>query len=452
MKKNKIISLIISVGIAVALWAYVVTNINPEDSQWVYNIPVTFTNEDGVFADRNLTLSEGRNATVNMMFHGNRQDLLKLNNTNVTITVDLSQVVSDGTYNLPYEYSLPDSVNASNITIEKRSTYNIEVLIDKLSTKEIEVRSVFVGNVADDYIADTIVLGNDTIEVSGPRDVVDTISYAQVTLERENLSSSVVDTLPIILYDDADMPVESDEISMSITETSVSLQVNMTKDVALTVQCIDGGGATEEYVVTSIEPQTVKLQGDPELLEGLNTLTVDTVYLGNVEDTYTKEVSIQIPDGLVCLTDTIANVTVQLYNLKEKSFRVTNLEVVNTPEDLRATIGTTSLQVKLRGPAETIDMISSSNIRAVADLSSFGSTTGQFSVPVDIYIDGFSEVGAMYTYSVLIYLSEPIETEETGAEISIESEAEPTTTVSEEAEDQTVATSSGDITADGETE
>lgn len=39
MKKNKIISLLLSLLIAFCLWIYVVTAVTPEDSQWIYNIP-----------------------------------------------------------------------------------------------------------------------------------------------------------------------------------------------------------------------------------------------------------------------------------------------------------------------------------------------------------------------------------------------------------------------------
>ena len=64
-----------------------------------------------------------------------------------------------------------------------------------------------------------------------------------------------------------------------------------------------------------------------------------------------------------------------------------------------------SLQVQSRGPAETVDALTASNVRAVADLSGL-SGTGQFTVNTDIYVDGVSDVGAMGSYSVLVTLSE----------------------------------------------
>ena len=140
MKKNKILSILLSLVIAFGLWIYVVSTVTTDDSQWVYNIPVTFVNEDGLFSDRNLTLKEGRDATVNLKFYGSRQALSKLNNTNVTVSVDLSQVTAPGDWNLVYETQFPESVNENEISIESRSKATIYIEVDKLETKAVEVR------------------------------------------------------------------------------------------------------------------------------------------------------------------------------------------------------------------------------------------------------------------------------------------------------------------------
>ena len=110
---------------------------------------------------------------------------------------------------------------------------------------------------------------------------------------------------------------------------------------------------------------------------------------------YTGTFNIILPDKLTNMTgEETAAVTVELKNLKQKTLRVTNLELSNVPSNLKASLGTVSLQIKVRGPADVMDAVTASSIRAVADLSSIGTSTGQFNVPVDVYVDGFSGVGA----------------------------------------------------------
>ncbi len=431
MKKSKIFSLLLSLLIAVCVWIYVVTTVTPEDSQWVYNIPVTFENEDGLFSDRNLTLVQGRTNTVNLKFKGNRQELSKLSNSNVTVTVDLSEVTGPGSWFLKFDYELPATVSSSSISLEARSSSTVEILVDELTTKEVSVQAVFQGDVAEGYSSDPIEVEYDSLEISGPTDVVGRITTAQVVLERTNLNKTVSDSLSYTFLDEEGNTVSGDEVQCDVSKIGVMMVVNMVKEVPLRVQYIDGGGATSDYVVENIQPSTVTIKGDAEELESLNSLTIAKIDLSAVQTTHTQTVSIVIPDGMTNLTETEATIELELVGLTEKNFRVTNLELANAPdpENLMATLGTASLQVKLRGPAEVMDTVSVSNIRAVADLSFLGNSTGMFSVPVQIYVDGFSNVGAMGTYSALVSISEPVAyTEEVSPEpetyTTLEPEAE----------------------------
>jgi hypothetical protein len=82
---------------------------------------------------------------------------------------------------------------------------------------------------------------------------------------------------------------------------------------------------------------------------------------------------------------------------------------------------------------DEIDQLVASNIRAVADLSTVSSATGQYLVPVSIYVDGFADVGAMGSYSVLVTISDATETT---TAVEVTTAAEDTTAATEETEDE----------------
>ena len=421
MKKNKIISVLLSLLIAICLWFFVVTTVTPEDSQWINNIPVTFTNEDGLFSDRNLTLSEGRDATVNLRFSGKRQDLLKLNNTNVRVLADLTGVTAPGEWHLSYDYELPDTVSSSDISIEGRSATTVDILVAKLDTKEVEVRATFLGDVASGYVQEPMMLEYETVEISGPKDLVDRVSYAQVTLERTNLSKSVSDLLPVTLRDEDGELIESDELRCSVEEIGVEMPVYMVKEVQLTATLIAGGGASADHAICTIEPSSINVKGEPEALEALNSINLGTIDLASVQKNQTKEFDIVVPNGMQNLTtDGTAKVTVELRNLKTQTFQVTNIEYANAPSSgYRVILGTTSLTVQVRGLEDEVSEITASNIRAVADLSGLSNSTGQYRVPVEIHVDGFADVGAVGTYRVLVSIYESGEEDtETPVEVS----------------------------------
>lgn len=420
MQRNKVLTILLSLIIAIGLWVYVVSTVTPDDSQWVYRIPVTFTNEDGLFSDRNLVLASGRDATVNLRFNGKRRDLLKLNNTNVTVTADLSQVTGAGDWRLPYTVELPETVSSSGIEVEERSSSFISINVDKLLTRSVEIRAVFQGDVAEGYTPEAIELEYDSMDISGPRELVDRVSYAQVVLERTNVSRTISENLSFALMDEDGVQIESDDLRCTVNGTAVDkigvlMPVNMIKEVPLRVELIEGGGATADHATVSYDPAQITIKGDPEVLAGLNSIYLGTVDLSGIQNSVTEEFSIVIADGLTNMTGTQAKVTVELRNLKTKTFQVSNIELTNAPENLQARLGTLSLEVQLRGTAEAIDALAASGIRAVADLSGI-LATGTFSVPVEIYVDASSEVGAMGSYSVLVTIAEP--TTETAVEVT----------------------------------
>ncbi len=420
MQRNKVLTILLSLIIAIGLWVYVVSTITPDDSLWVYRIPVTFANEDGLFSDRNLVLASGRDSTVNLRFNGKRRDLQKLNNTNVTVTVDLSQITAAGDWRLPYTVELPDNVTSSGIEVEERSSSYISIAVDKLLTRTVEIRAVFQGDVAEGYTPEAIELEYDSMEISGPRDLVDRVAYAQVVLERTNVSRTISENLSFALMDEDGVQIESDDLRCTVNGTAVDkigvlMPVNMIKEVPLRVELIEGGGATADHATVSYDPAQITIKGDPDVLAGLNSIYLGTVDLSSIQNSVTEEFNIVIADGLTNMTGTQAKVTVELRNLKTKTFQVSNIELANAPENLQARLGTLSLEVQLRGTAEAIDALAASGIRAVADLSGI-LATGTFSVPVDIYVDASSEVGAMGSYSVLVTIAEP--TTETAVEVT----------------------------------
>lgn len=75
-----------------------------------------------------------------------------------------------------------------------------------------EIRCKVVGNVAEGYIAGTIQLLPETLEVRGQQTDIMQISYAQITLDIEDATATVVKLLDYTLYDFNDQPVENKNI------------------------------------------------------------------------------------------------------------------------------------------------------------------------------------------------------------------------------------------------
>ena len=88
-----------------------------------------------------------------------------------------------------------------------------------------------------------------------------------------------------------------------------------------------------------------------------------------------------------------------------RTVSVDNIDLQNVSSGYRASIVTQSLDVQLRGPVESLEQISASQLRVVGDLTDIVSATGRYTVPAKIYLDGPEEVGVVGEYTIVVQVT-----------------------------------------------
>ena len=104
-------------------------------------------------------------------------------------------------------------------------------------------------------------------------------------------------------------------------------------------------------------------------------------------------------------------VTFEIVGLDTKRVNIPNenLSYINMTEGYTAEIMDTALNnVTLRGMSDALAAVSAENVRAVADLAEYGTATGIFAVPVKIYVEGSTSVGAIGEYMLYISIAKEI--------------------------------------------
>jgi len=194
------------------------------------------------------------------------------------------------------------------------------------------------------------------------------------------------------------------EISGNYDTVSVSMPVLMNKELPLKVSLVGGAGATEENCVVDIEPKSIQVAGDTTVLQTLNQLVVATVDLSSFATSYETTVTIPLDNNLRNLSGvTEATVRISVRGLETEKITATNITTTGTNRHVE--IATTSLVVTVRAPAETISQITADNIRVVADLTNYKATSGTVAVPAKVYVDGFSDAGAIGEYVVNVHFT-----------------------------------------------
>ena len=405
--KSKVWSLLLSLVVAIGLWMYVITAVSPDFRTTIHDIPVVFDGESWLLENRNLMITDGMDATVDLVVSGNRSALNKLNRSNVTLKVDLTKVYEAGTVELTYSITPPSDVPSSAITVENRSPAGVKLTVEKRLIQEVPVNVVFSGAVPEDFIADTenVVLDYPVVNIKGPASVVEQIKQARVDVNLEGLTESLSENYRFTLCDEEGNPVDGAQITTDVAEIHLDLKIQRFQVVPLKVNVVYGGGATEGYTRYEIKPSSIRVSGSEAVLADLTELTLGTVNFAELTENTQMAFPINLPEGVTNLTGiTEAAVDVFFVGLSTKEFTTEKIEAINVPEGLAYELMSEVVKVTLRGPTALINQINPEDIIATVDLT--GKEIGASTVKIKITFknEKYSTVGAVGSHTVSITL------------------------------------------------
>lgn len=407
--KNKIWSLLLSVALATGLWMYVITTVSPNSKTTVQDIPVVFEGESWLLENRNLMITGGLDATVDLDVSGNRSDISKLNRSNVVLKVDLTKVYESGTANLTYSIGYPPDVPVGAITVENRSPAAIRLTVEKRLTKEIPVNVAFTGAVPEEFIADTenVLLDYPVVNIKGPASVVEKITQARVDIDLEDRTESLSESYRFVLCDEEGNPMDAAKITTDVAEIHLDVKIQRYKEIPLKLNVIYGGGATEGYTRYEIKPASIRVSGSDAVLADLSEIVLGTVNFAEQTENTQTTYAINLPEGVTNLTGiTEATAEIRFVGLSIKEFTTENIEVINVPEGLDYELMNEVVKVTLRGPIGRINQITPEDIQVTVDLT--GKETGASTVKAAITVRGDTEelIGAVGTHTVSVTLEE----------------------------------------------
>lgn len=397
--KNKILTALLSIVIAVGLWLYVVTVVSPNSDKHYYNIPVTLQSEV-VLQERGLMITTADLPEVSLHLEGNRTDLNKLNSANITIAVDVSRIGEPGTHNLTYTPSYPGDVPNNAISVLSRTPGTITLTVEERVSKQLPVDILYTGSLSEDYMADkeNKELDYENVTIVGPKSVIDQIAMARIEVNLDNRTESISEQFQYTLCNEKGEPVDAQQVTTDVEAVTLSLRIVRVKEIDLVVKVIDGGGATVDTSSITIEPQTIRVSGSDTLLEGLDSLELGTIQLGEMLEDAVLTFPIKLPEGVTNETGVVeATVDVRFPELATKTLKVSNFTAVNVPAGLAADLITKVLEIQVRGPKASIESITEENIAVTVNFAN--EQEGTATVKADIAID-VAGVGAVGTYNI----------------------------------------------------
>lgn len=391
---------IISILLAVGVWAAVSITEYPIIETTFYNIPTTLSPE-GTFAQANqLSAVNAPEQTVTVTISGERGKIGGIKAEDLTAWLDMSTVMLPREYNLPVKISCREETEFEIKSIEPSS---VRVSFDKIISRELPVTPLVENaSVAPGYMSGDPIVTPSAVTVTGPQNTVGSITDVRVRVSPDRVLDSTYDfsTDEMILYNRNSVIADTGMLSFDKTSFSVQIPVFVRKTLPLDVDIIN---APENFdldyfrsqLIYSIDELTIAAPNDK--INERESLSIGTINMREVDVGSRFEFSTEkfLPEGYENLSqiDTIT-VTCPSRGLAKKPIVIMgkDIQFVNRPPQFDFVPVVSGITVSLVGDEKQIAEISSADITAQIDLFDFDMEEGDKNLPVDIIIFSYDRV------------------------------------------------------------
>lgn len=378
MLRNKRFTLVLAFLIAVALWAYVLGEVDPERRITIRNVPIVYTNE-AALEDAGLVITSADHDKVDVSFSARRSIANKISEDDFRAIVNLSGLTrGDNVVELsvtrPSSITL-DSISPQYITITTENSVSVE--------KEIEI--VYSNQVANKEPMITQ-LSTETVTVSGAESAVNKVDrvVADVDSSRITEESNAITVALVALDEEGEEVTEAHLSETNVTVTAIMMN---TKKVSLSVPVkgMESGSITRTIDV----PEEVTIKGPSETLEWIDSVECKEIDLTDVYVDSTIVLEPVLPYGVQLAYESIdPEMRVKVFNASEVSFEFdeTDITVTGVNENTTVTIEDVEIVVTAKGTLSAIGSLTKDDLIITADVTGLynGSHTVQLNITTNV--------------------------------------------------------------------
>ena len=402
LKENDIPIKILSLLVAILLWFYVMDSQDPDLTQPVYDIEVQYTGLSEL-SDAGLIITEGNTATVDIRVTGKLSDLTRLSRTDISTTVDVSSITVPGEYERNYLVDLP---SGSGLTYS-RVTQRVAFTVDRVVTRSVPVHIDIQGQPAEGYVLGGRSLTPEAVTVQGPEQILAQIDHAAALYDVSGATSSVSTVLDYTLVNEAGEPVDMTFITLEQPSVDFELQIHQSGEIPLTVDIIPYGYITDDMIECHIEPESIRISGDPEVVSTTNQINLGSVSIRQLLEDNVTELTLPIilPNGVTTDSEySYATIRISFNNLRQM--------VVNTTSEQFAdispyTYAETGLSLVFMGTEEELSLLTAEDVLITPIYNPDNLTVGENTVSVSVST-GERQVTLIGNYTLTIVVPEEL--------------------------------------------
>ena len=398
IKTNNLVLKISSLAVAFLVWIIVVNVSNPIVTRNI-SVPLNVVNAN-IITDAGKTYSLMGANSVTVSYEVRSRDQSRISASDFNASIDLGDMY-DITGAVPIAVEVVNNKDLIIGAVASKPSI-VRVSIEDLQRKEFTLTTKITGTPSDGFSVGEVKLDKTNVVVTGPVSVIGQISQIGVEIDVSGLDSNESGRAELKYFDaNGNAFVISDNrVSKSFDNVGYSLVMLNGRTLALNFDV--GGTAAQGYKFTGAESTTksIQVRGQPEVLEGLDSITVPASALsvegatGDVN--LTVDIKNFLPANVTAVGDTKVNVTLKVEALDKKSLTLTvnDLNIVGAKPGVATNIVPEKITVVVSGLSANLESVSNADLKATLDVSEMnsGSNVGslKFEPATGLSVDSYT--------------------------------------------------------------
>lgn len=392
---------------AILLWL-VVYNMDDPNKTGTFTTSVTVTNIDHL-TEQNLSYEVlNKSNSVTFTITAKRSYLERLENSNFTATADLKKMVIDSGEKDKARVPVDIVSSMYNAEITYGTKKYLEISLEDLMSKKIQVTGKSKGNVAEGCAVGKVrVISPTVIKVSGPESIVKKVENVEATIDVSDMSIDISDSVVPKLLDEKGKEVDATRLTLSNSTVSIEAKILNVKEVNIKYQTNGTPAAHFRVAEVRMNPSKVKVKGNIAALNALTSIDIpgEALNIEGASDDVTTEVDISeyLPEDveLVDNNQRMVTVTVAIQEYQTRTFHVltSNISMKDIPAGHTAAWKNTIMDVEISGLKGDLDALKAEEIKGNVSLNNL--SKGSHNIRVALDLDEKYQVSRIYAPVVI---------------------------------------------------
>ena len=374
-RKSKII---ISLVVAIALWVYVVGEMDPQIKKTFRSVPIKYVNEQAL-AEKGMAVSSLGKDQMSVTLSGKRSLFTRMDSEDLSAEVDLSNAAV-GTNELSVELNVPSGLESTHQSVSK-----VVVKVERRISQKKQIRVSYLGNYASGEEPTTLSISPSSVTVSGAKSLVRKVSYIRATVQKSRLSGKAASVTASL------MPVDSSgyevkDVVLSQKTVHIRTALYKTKSVKLNVSVKDSSDDSGNRTYDA--PDRVTIKGPQSKLADIDEIKSKPIDISDIHKDTTVKIEPILPDGVELASDS-GNLTMSV-NVKNGDyskdfvFRGSDIEVNDLGSDYDAQILTDSVKVTVAGSSKQLSAVKKGDIHLSVGAGDLGEGTHEVQIEAEL--------------------------------------------------------------------